>query len=260
MSSFHSSFWPGADLVNSNFQDDKRKNLQECCGPFFLCEMMQHVPGTEWPFLCFLSCRLLTRLCDTKRENTHDNRHPQKTLGLSLTDVQVPVNEDTSLFYSCGRVCTNTVINTINISPVIFSCVFHCRIFWASAQFRSVVPDLWMHVLLFCCSVIHWLRFCKEKENLLESSRQCKLWGEQFRFGAFLRFYGKCTFSYTNYAQNIVLLSGWESVMWLKVKTGRVLCQCWKSHWLLWIEGNHGGIWLSLFWCPWIAVSFISQT
>lgn len=33
---------------------------------------------------------------------------------------------------------------------------------------------------------------------------------EQFRFRAYLRFYSKCKFAYTKYAQNIVLLSEWD--------------------------------------------------
>lgn len=83
----------------------------------------------------------------------------------------------------------------------------------------------------------------KQERNFLKSSKPCITFeGEQFRFRAYLRFYSKCKFAYTKYAQNIVVVSDWASAMWLRVQTGRVVCKYCQSHWLLCTQGNHVGI------------------
>lgn len=122
----------------------------------------------------------------------------------------------------------------------------YCR--WSWITDILIINSKSTNFLTFSLGLRLWVRGCSAcfslvyltltERNLLKFSKPWKNFGEQFRFRTYLWFYSKCTFAYTKYAQNIVLLSNSSSAMRLRVNNGRV-----KScvfHWQLYTQGNHG--------------------
>lgn len=106
--------------------------------------------------------------------------------------------------------CTNIILRLkLNTGVYLIMCVFLCNIFWVSVQFRPVVAGVWKRSRLFTALSYSDHSIEKQERNLLKSFKPSKNFGGggQFTFRAYLRFYSKCKFAYTKYAQNIVLLS-----------------------------------------------------